>query len=382
MGAASARLQRLADRMIRSGMHRGVTLSMFDRDTGREVHVGAGNLDSRTPYFATGVTKLFVTAILLQLLEEQKIDFDMPVVHYLGNCAHCSELHVKDGVDRTGEVTIRHLMSHTSGFGDYFLYRMHARRLRHEIAEGIDGAWNFEEVIQRTRSHGAVAAPGASKRAIYTDTNYHLLGRVIEQIEGKSFAQVVQTRVAERLGLSSTYIYCDPADRHPMPPLSRRMQVHVPRTMTSFQADSGLVTTSRESLIFARGFFEGYLFDKRVLPRLYTWRPMFFPAEFGTGIMKVQAPWWLHLPYRMTFLPQRVLHKPPRLIGHFGFGGSTCFYAPDLGVYVAGTVNQLSDPVRGIVFAVRGGEEMAGDIRQTQLAALRAEPHDRRHPAE
>ncbi|PTQ72707.1 serine hydrolase [Celeribacter persicus] len=116
------------------------------------------------------------------MLEEGKVDSDRPFVHYLGTGASFPELHVKDGVDRTGEVTIRHLMSHRSGFGDYFFYKMHARRLRHTIADGIDSAWNFEDIIQRIRSHGAVIAPGASKRAIYTDTNYRLLGRVIEQI--------------------------------------------------------------------------------------------------------------------------------------------------------------------------------------------------------
>jgi Beta-lactamase. len=188
----------------------------------------------------------------------------------------------------------------------------------------------------------------------------------------------VQTRVAERLGLRSTYIYCDPADRHPVSPLSGRRAVHVPRALTSFQADNGIVTTSRESQIFACGFFEGYLCNKRVLPR---WRLMFFPTEFGTGIMKVQAPWWWYFPYRMTFQPQRLL-RPPRCIGHFGFGESICFYAPDLGVYVAGTVNQLSDLARGIVFAVRGAEEMARGIRQARMAPLREEHRARPHPAE
>ncbi|WP_460274714.1 serine hydrolase domain-containing protein [Celeribacter sp. ULVN23_4] len=382
MAAAPAHLQKLAEKMIRSGWHSGVALSMFDMETGRECHLGAGNLDTRTPYFATGVTKLFVTAILLQLLEEGKIDFDLPFVHYLGDCAQCSELHVKDGVDRTAEVTVRHLMSHTSGFGDYFIYKYHARRLRHELVEGVDGGWGFEDVIQRTRSHGAVAAPGSAGRAIYTDTNYHLLGRVIEEIEGQSFAHLVQRRVAERLGLRSTYIYCDPADRHPVPPMSRRMIVHVPRTMTSLQADGGLVTTSRDSLIFLRGFFEGYLFDRRILPKLYTWRTMFYPAEFGTGIMRIAAPWWLHAPRRLGFRPKRVLRKPPSLIGHFGFGGSSCFFSPDLGVYVTGTVNQLADPVRGIVFATRGAEEMAGAIRRSHMSGLLPEPRGRAHPAE
>ncbi|WP_417262214.1 serine hydrolase domain-containing protein [Celeribacter sp.] len=373
MSGTPSRLERLADRMSRSAWHNGVALSLYDRETGRETHVGGGALDKRTPYFATGVTKLFVTAILLQLCEEEKIDLDAPFLRYIGDRTPFLDLHVKEGVDRTDQVTIKHLMSHTSGFGDHFLLKYQARALKHQVAEGVDSSWGFEDVLLRARSHGAVFAPGEGTRASYTDTNFHILGRVIEEVEGMSFARAVQTRIADRLGLRATYVYCDPSDHRPVDPMSRSREIHVPRSLASFQADGGIVTTSRESMVFARGFFEGYLFDKRVLPRLYSWRPIVFSAEYGAGLMHMQVPWWMTVPYRLRYCLLDLFRAPPRLIGHIG-RGSVCFYAPDEGVYVAGTVNQLNDPARGLVFAMRGVEEVAGRIRSQQMRDARLHP--------
>lgn len=381
MGGAPADLQRLADRLSRSAWHNGVTLSLYDRETGRETHVGSGALDKRTPYFATGASKLFVTAILLQLCEEGKIDLDMPFLRYISNTASCLELHVMDGVDRTDQITLRHLMSHRSGLGNFFIYKRQARELRHMVGDGVDSSWGFEDAMQRARSHGAIRAPGTGERAYYSDTNYHILGRVIEDVTGMSFARAVQSRIAEPLGLQATYVYCDPSDSRPVDPMSRAQHVHVPRTMASFQADGGIVTTSRESMIFARGFFEGYLFDKRILPRLFTWHPMFFPTEFGAGMMHVQVPWWMTLPYRLRFRARNFFKPAPRLIGHIGLGGTLCFYAPDHGVYVAGTVNQLVDPARGLAFGLRGVEDVAGRIRAQYLRDARLQPEHAAPPA-
>lgn len=374
MSRAPKRLQRFADKMVAGAWHNGVTVSLYDREIAREMHVSSGELGPRTPYFSSGISVLYTTAILLQLREEGKIDFDQPFLRYMSNPAQLAELHVKDGVDYTDQVTIQHLMSHTSGFGDFFLFKNHARGWRHDVGKGVDSAWGFDEVLARTRSYGAVAVPGDPRRAHYTDTNFHLLGRVIEDIEGQSFADVVQDRVIDRLGLQASYVYCDPSDNRPLDLMSRQQRIHVPHTMASLQADGGIVTTSREAMIFARGFFEGYLFDKRILPHLYQWKPMFYPSEFGIGMMQLQLPRWMALPHRLRYRPQRIFLPLPRLLGNTGIGGSFCFYAPERGIYLAGTVNQLHEPVRAVTFAVHALEDALYEARPAHLSELRRGP--------
>ncbi len=79
----------------------------------------AGNLKPENRYFIASVTKLYVTAVLLQLRHEGAIALDDPMSRYLPSDL-IAGLHVMDGTDRSGQITIRHLMSNTSGITDYF----------------------------------------------------------------------------------------------------------------------------------------------------------------------------------------------------------------------------------------------------------------------
>lgn len=376
-----AKLQHHADKLAQTPWHRGVAFVVFDRETGREYHLGAGAMDTRTPYFATGTTKLAITAILLQLMEENRLSLNDPFQTHLVDAKALRELHVMDGEDHTDKISIRDLMAQRSGFGDNFLFKQQARSVQHDLADGVDSAWTFEDVIERTRSRGAISRPGTSKRAHYADTNYHLLGHMIEQIEGQSLNEVIQTRIVDRLGLGSTYLFCDPSDTRPINLMSRDMAIKVPRAMASFQADGGLVTNARDAMMFLRGFFEGYLFDRRVLPRLYDWHPSFYPVEYGVGLMQLQVPRWMSLRYRSKFELNTYFRKPPRLWGQLGLGGVASFYAPDQGVYVTGTVNQISDPARAIALCLHVVEALRGSRAWRHYATQSSGDPTRTDPA-
>ena len=181
-----ALVQNIADEMVARPLHSGVAVSIFDRRLGAETHAAAGDLTSRSPYFATGVTKLAVTAILMQLVQEGKLDLNAPFKSYMPGYKVCVEVHVKDRVDYTDTITIRHLMQHRSGLGDYFVYkpsRGKQREFAHPARHGEDSAWSFEDVIMRARAHGGHFPPGTGRKALYSDTNFHILGKVIECIE-------------------------------------------------------------------------------------------------------------------------------------------------------------------------------------------------------
>jgi CubicO group peptidase (beta-lactamase class C family) len=344
--------------MVKSPKYSGITISAYRQSDASHYNFSAGQLDVRTPYFATSLAKLYVMAVMMQLRDEGKVDFDTPFRRYVPYDKIWVEIHVKDAIDYTGNITIRHLMSQTSGLGDFFVFRNRARDLQHALAEGVDTSWTFEDVISRTRSHGAIEAPGASLRALYTDSNFHILGKVIEALEQKSFSQVVQDRITRPLGLNATYIYNDPSDTRPANLMSHAKEISVPRAMASFQADAGLVTTSRDGLIFLRSFFEGYLFERRRIRDLFDWKPLHRPIDYGLGVMRVDASRLEVLKFRLK-QPMSWKRKLPTVYGHFGFGGSFAFYAPELKIYAAGTTNQLADPGRSMALSLRVIEAIA-----------------------
>lgn len=364
-------LQHIVDRWLKSRWHSGVAISAYRESDGREFHAGAGNLDARTPYFGTGTTKMFIATIVMQLREEGRLSFDAPFTSFLPNCKACTELHVKNNIDYTHDITIGHLMSQTSGLGDFFMYKNSARAIQHAMADGVDTSWTFDDIAMRARSHGAIHRPGHGRRARYSDTNFQLLGRVVEQIEGKTIAEIVRDRITAPLGLSSTYIYCDPSDDRPVNLMSKAREVHIPRTMASFQSDSGIVVTSREALIFLRAFMDSKLFDRQALLRRCAWRTVFYPAEYGMGLMRISVPTLYAMPHRLS-KPTRLFRRPPTMFGHIGVAGTFMFYAPREKIYVAGTVNQLFDPARAMISAIDVVETLSNGQREAMTADIAA----------
>jgi D-alanyl-D-alanine carboxypeptidase len=64
---------------------------------------------------------------------------------------------------------------------------MSSKRERYEITQGLDQSYTFEEAIERSKAMKLKFAIGTKGKAFYSDTNYQLLGGIIETITDKSF---------------------------------------------------------------------------------------------------------------------------------------------------------------------------------------------------
>lgn len=319
----------LVDLLPDGADHPGAAL-MAHRARDNAVMGGAsGDLGTDTPYFGASSTKLYVTAMLLQLVEEGRLNLKTPFRRYIDG-RETERLNTFGGEDRTGEITIRQLMAHTSGLPDFLEPENTKTGLFQSLVRGRDRKMTFSEAMEITRRLGAVGPPGKAERAVYSDTNYQILGRVIEALDGVAFATAFERRISHRLGLSTTWIYNDPADTRPRPLRYGASEMRIPEYMAFTQADGGVVTTAREGLTFTRAFFEGALFNKARIADLEDFRPMFFPLEYGTGMMRFS------LPGAMT-----AFRKIPPMLGHSGLSGAVLFHMPERGLTFAGTVNQV-----------------------------------------
>lgn len=312
---------------------------------GRETHAGAGDLDPDRQFFAASATKLCVTALMLRgqerglwRLDERAVDHGLD----LGG------LVVWRGQDYAARVTLRDLMAHTSGISDYM--QADARRgMLADLAAGRDQSIGFDEMMEIARGLGAVAMPGDRRRAHYSDTNYQLLGRLIEAAHGANFAAICERELFGPLGLEVSYIYTDPADTRPLALRSGKRAVHLPRAMASVGPDGGMVTTTREALRFVQGFFGGAFFRRDALNPLMDWRRMFFPLRYGAGMMRFSMPWLL----------AGFRHVPP-MIGHSGVNGTILFTVPEDDFHIAATVNQIARRAAIYRLAIRLWAQRAG----------------------
>lgn len=290
--------------------------------------------DYKPSFFFASITKLYVVAIIMQLRSENYIDLDAPASRYL-TPGVMTGIHVLDGVDSGEMITVRQLLTHTSGISDYFEQQPDHGPSTFDRMMEEDFSWTFEDVIRRTKEDlPARFAPAYGKKAFYSDTNYQLLGKIVENITGAPIKDVLHGLILKPYGLKDTYLFTqDAIGRYPeISPIKyggRRLQI--PNAMASFGADGGLVSTASDGLAFLHLFMAGDLFPAQYLQEMTVeWRPIHPMIEYGMGIMRFAPPRYL-----TPFNPC------PPMIGHSGASGSVLFQVPDIDLYVCGTVNQV-----------------------------------------
>ncbi len=308
-----------------------------------ETHTAAsGNFSANSPFFIASTTKLFTTSVLLKLKSLGKIKLDDRVSQYLDSSL-LNGLHVYKGIDYSHQLTIENLMAHTSGLPDYFQGKDDSgKSLEIKLIEGGDRSWNFEESISMSKRLKSLFPPGAKGEANYSDTNFQILGKIIELILGKPLTQIFEELIILPLNLKNTYLYQDSTDSKPKNMYYKNKELPIPKAMTSFGPDGGIVSTSTDLLLFVESFFKGKLFPEAFIPDLQKWNPIFFPMQSGIGIHRFKLPW--------IFNPFGAI---PELIGHSGLSGALAYCNLEKNLFIAGTVNQIAYPDTSFRLAIQ-----------------------------
>lgn len=326
-------LEDAVGRMARSRAVHGAILCVESGDGSLSWCGAAGNLQAGQRYFIASVTKMYVTVVVLRLRQEGRIDLDDPIGRHLP-ADLIRGLHVMGGVDRTADITVRQLISNTSGITDYFFGKgPDGKRSADALLGGKDEAWPVERIVERVRTLRPRFLPGQRGKVHYSDTNYELLGQIIEAITGQQVGEVFREFIFDELGLRETYAFADLEDGTPAPMFYRNEPVHVPRYLASITAEGGIVSTAPEVMTFLKAFFTGRFFPRETVQELKRWNRIYFPGQFdfGIGLEKQWVPWIMS-----------PLNPIGELLGFWGQSGAFAFHNPQRDLYFTGTVNQLS----------------------------------------
>ena len=268
----------------------------------------------------------------MKLCDQGKISLSEPMTSYLPDNL-IQGIHVHQGTDYSQKITVQQLISQTSGIADYFEGKPKGgESLFDSFKKGQDRAMDIQQVMEIARSLPANFIPG--EKGHYSDTNFQLLGAIIEAVTGKSVTENFQDDIFAPLGLQNTYVYNE-GKPEPMPFYFKQQKVQIPKFMATNVPDGGVVSTVGENQIFLQAFFDDKLFDVKHLERMTAdWHMVFFPMiAYGMGMMRFKIP--------RLFSP----FKPaPELIGHSGSTGSFAFYSPATELYFTGTINQIAAP--------------------------------------
>jgi D-alanyl-D-alanine carboxypeptidase len=138
------------------------------------------------------ITKMFTAVVVHQLAQEEKLSLDDPVSKYLPEA-------VTRGIANADKATIRQLLGHTSGIANYTDH--------FDIPALYKGGTNKDltstKVLDLVRGAPASFAPGAG--CSYSNSNYILLGLIVEKVTGKAMKDLYQERIFAPLELKSTY---------------------------------------------------------------------------------------------------------------------------------------------------------------------------------
>ena len=169
---------------------------------------GVADLVTRAPvtpgmrHRVGSISKTFVAAAVLQLVERRAVDLDAPIRRYLPNL-------VPGG--RGDAITVRMLLNHTSGLADYLptaypslaAFPVVADTSPRSIDDNRFTRFDPLDLIEMGVRASTAAAPGTSPGR-YSNTNYLLLCQLIELITGVSAEQHIDDALIARAGLADT----------------------------------------------------------------------------------------------------------------------------------------------------------------------------------
>jgi D-alanyl-D-alanine carboxypeptidase len=207
------------------------------------------------------ITKTFVAVTVLQLAGEGAVQLDELATRY------DPSLTIADGV------TVRQLLSHRSGIPDY----VNAEYFERLVADPTR-TWNADDVFGLVAGLPRVFPAGS--RFEYSNTNYIVLGQLVETITGKSIAENLRTRIIEPLGLQHTYLAPDDA-RTPIGGFSELLPGGSTATTsyyaleTSAGSAGALVSNAGDLAVFIRALANG----KLLAPAMYTEMTRGLPYE-------------------------------------------------------------------------------------------------------
>jgi D-alanyl-D-alanine carboxypeptidase len=227
----------------------------------RGAHGGAPEtnapLDPDAPFRIASITKTFVAAATLRLVEDKKLSLDDTVADVVP--APYPEI-LAEGGYMPEWITVRHLLTHTSGLYDYatddeFIAAVMAAPSR---------KWTREEQVAFAMEHGEpIGRPDA--QFVYSDTGYLLLGAMLESKTGLNVGKALRSLLDySAIGLKSTWM----EELEPPPPEAKPLLPQYVDDLAMTEIDptmdlwggGGLISTTTELQQFYRALFTGKVF--------------------------------------------------------------------------------------------------------------------------
>jgi CubicO group peptidase (beta-lactamase class C family) len=288
-------------------------------------------VSTSTPFLTTSIAKTFTATLVMMLAEEGKLTLDAPAADYLPPDM-MKGLHVLEGVDYGPQITVSQLLQHRSGLPDYFGDSPRdGENMLGRILTEPEKFWTAEEIITFTKKHFQVHfVPGTGFH--YSDTNYVLLGLIIERLCGQPLDTVLKDRIFTPLQMqnSSMYLRAEPdkASLQPAELYAGSYEISGYRSLSADWGGGGLLCTAQDLYRFFSALLSEKLYSATRLQSMQKWKDESLGTYYGYGLRKFELG---ELYPALSGLS---------LIGHSGTSSAFMYYCPELDTYLIGSFNQ------------------------------------------
>ena len=291
-------VQVFLDRLVEQENLAGAVL-LVSGPKGRELAVsGVANRKTQeaitpdTRFYIASSGKLVTAVATLQLVQEKRLELPQRIVEQVKGIKGIAGT---SGLRNIQAVTLEQLLTHRSGLAEYF-----TDEFEREAARWPDKRWSVTESLAFAYGQPAQARPG--REFNYTNTNYVLLGHLIEQADQISYGESVQRRIFDPIGMSATTIGAQKVPTglaHGYSANGRGQLGDVSESgWNAITGDGAVVTTALDYEAFLHALFR----DVSLLPVKAVAQmcraPVDAPeSDYGLGCSIMETPWgeaWGH----------------------------------------------------------------------------------------
>ncbi len=293
--AIAGPIQPYLDQLVKKEKLPGAVL-LISGPQGRQVAAsGVANLKTLEPmtentrFYIASSGKLVTSAAMLQLVQEKRLRLAEPVFTWIKDVKGIGKLR------NIRSVTVEQLLKHRSGLAEYYTDEFEAAAEKQP-----EKRWSADESLAFAFDEDAQAKPGREYN--YTNTNYVLLGRLLEQVDQTSYASSVQRRIFDPLGMSNTSIGTIKANAglaHGYKAKGRNKFENVSYSgWNAITGDGAVVTTVADYESFLLALFrDAKILPSKIVAQMCTPQDEEPDSGYGLGCSIDDTPWgvaWGH----------------------------------------------------------------------------------------
>ena len=283
-----------------------------------------------TPFGLASITKMLVATLTLIYAERGLIDLDSPALSMVEDAGPLLK-HIENRKFRKNleAATLRDLLSHRSGLPDYWDSQAFYRAWRRQE----DKQWRHLEILDWAGKLKPVCDVGQCFR--YADTNFVILGLLLERKFGKDLHLLLREEIFAPLGMTCTWMFFEEAAPPGCPPVAHsyegRLDVTANRLQSADWAGGGLYSTLADQTRFLEALFlRRSLLNEDSLDEMTRWysSDLGHGESYGLGLYKV------------------AVGDGMTLLGHMGVHNAFSYLWLESGILFTGSLNQEDNDAR------------------------------------